>query len=85
MFSAKKKDWKKLYELAREWINLNLKSEMKINNYKIIEYKFPILKLELNVWSGTYIRSIWYHIWKQLGLWWTLKVLHRKNIWNFEL
>jgi tRNA pseudouridine55 synthase len=49
MFSAKKKNGKKLYELARQGIDLKLKQKMKINSYEILEYNFPKLKLRLNV------------------------------------
>jgi len=85
MFSAKKKDGKKLYELARKWIDLNLKQIMKINSYEVLEYNFPKLKLRLDVGSGTYIRSIWYWLWKKLNLWWTLTMLHRESIGPFSL
>jgi len=85
MFSAKKKDGKKLYELAREGIDLKLKQKMKINSYEILEYDFPKLKLRLNVWSGTYIRSIGYWLWQQLGLGWTLTMLHRESIGPFKM
>ena len=85
MFSAKKKDGKKLYELAREGIDLKLKQTMKINSYDILEYNFPKLKLRLNVGSGTYIRSIGYHLGQQFWLWWTLTMLHRESIGPFKL
>ena len=85
MFSAKKKDGKKLYELAREGIDLKLKQKMKINSYEILEYDFPKLKLRLNVWSGTYIRSIGYWLGQQLGLGWTLTMLHRESIGPFKM
>ncbi len=82
-FSAKKLKWKRLYELAREWKELNLEKEMKINSYEILDYNFPYLKLKLNVWKWTYIRSIWYWLGKQFNLWWALKELRRIKIGNF--
>jgi len=85
MFSAKKIKWKKLYELAREGIDLKLEKEMKVNSYKILNYAFPKLTLRLNVWSWTYIRSIGYWLGKQFDLWWTLTKLHRESIWNISL
>lgn len=48
-FSAKKKDGKKLYELARAGIEVNETREMIVNSYEILEYNFPILKLKLDV------------------------------------
>jgi len=85
MFSAKKRDGKKLYELARQGIDLKLKQIMKINSYEILDYSFPKLKLRLNVGSGTYIRSIWYYLGQQLWLGGTLTMLHRESIWPFKL
>lgn len=79
-FSAKKKNWKKLYDLWRDGIVLDEKREMKIYWYEIIDYSFPILRLRLDVWSGTYIRSIWYWLWKELGLWWILTELRRYKV-----
>ena len=85
MFSAKKKDGKKLYELARQGIDLKLTQKMKVNSYEILDYNFPKLKLKLNVGSGTYIRSIWYWLGQQLWLWWTLTMLHRESIGPFKM
>jgi len=84
-FSAKKKDGKKLYELAREWIQNIENKTMKINWYEVLEYSFPNLKLKLDVWSGTYIRSIWYRLWQQFWVWWILKELRRESIWEYNL
>ncbi len=84
-FSAKKKDGKKLYELAREWIQNIENKPMKVNWYEILEYSFPKLKLKLDVWSGTYIRSIWYRLWKKFWIGWILTELRRISIWNYNL
>lgn len=84
-FSAKKKNWKKLYELARQWEKIIENKIMKINWYEIIDYSFPILKLKLDVWSGTYIRSVWYRLWQQFWLWWILTKLRRISIKNYNI
>ena len=84
-FSAKKKDWKKLYELARKWEKIIENKLMKINWYEILDYSFPILELKLDVWSGTYIRSIWYWLWREFNLWWILTKLRRISIKDFEI
>jgi hypothetical protein len=84
-FSAKKKDWKKLYDLARKWEQIVENRLMKTNWYKILDYKFPLLKLELDVGSWTYIRSIWHWLWEQFWLWWILTMLRRKRIWKYKL
>ncbi|OGM11168.1 tRNA pseudouridine(55) synthase TruB, partial [Candidatus Woesebacteria bacterium RBG_16_34_12] len=59
VYSAIKIKGRKAYELARRSISLSL-SPRKIIIYKIklLEYKFPILKIETVVSSGTYIRAL---------------------------
>ncbi len=84
-FSAKKINWKKMYELARSGQTLTETRIMKCSKFEIISYDFPILKLRLAVWSGTYIRSIWYRTWQEFGLWWILTELRRNKIWWLDL
>jgi len=84
-FSAKKKDGKKRYELARKWEQEIEYKPMKVLSYKILDYNFPELNIELQVWSGTYIRSIGYRLGQELGLWWILTQLRRTEIWKFDI
>lgn len=84
-FSAKKVKWQKLYELARKWIDAQETRIMKIYNYKIINWSFPKLELEISVWSGTYIRSIAYWLWKQLWLGGILTSLRRTQIGKLDI
>lgn len=59
IFSAKKINGKKMYELARKGKNIDIKKEkITINNIKILKYKYPFLELEIDCSKGTYIRSI---------------------------
>lgn len=83
-FASKKVDWKKLYEYAREWNPYKLLSDMTVNSYQIINYSFPILELKLDVWSGTYVRTIWHLIWEKFGIGWTLTSLRRLSIWKWD-
>lgn len=84
-FSAKKKDGKKLYELARNWNQIIENKLMKTYWYEILNYDFPILKLKLDVWSGTYIRSIWHRLWEQFQLGGILTELRRIRVWEYDL
>ena len=84
-FSAKKKDWKRMYNLARDGKVLNEEREMKVCSYDILEYDFPKLRLSLNVWSWTYIRSIWYWLWQQFWLGWILTELRRLKVGERDL
>ena len=84
-FSAKKKDGKKLYELARNWNQIIENKLMKTYWYEILEYNFPTLKLKLDVWSWTYIRSIWHRLWEQFWLGGILTELRRIRVWEYKL
>jgi len=84
-FSAKKKNGKKLYELARAGVEVNESREMVINSYDIIFYNFPVLKLKLDVGSGTYIRSIGYWLGQELGLGGILTSLRRTKIADVDI
>ncbi len=58
MFSAKKQNGKKLYELARKGIEIKRPSvEVEVET-KLISYSYPYVKLHIACSSGTYIRSI---------------------------
>jgi tRNA pseudouridine55 synthase len=84
-FSAKKKNWKRSYELARKGQQELSYKEMKIYGFQVLEYNFPVLKISLDVWSGTYIRSIAYWLGQQFWLGWILTDLRRTQIWNWEI
>ncbi len=84
-FSAKKKDWKKLYDLARKWEQIIENRLMKTYGYEVLDYNFPELRLRLNVGSWTYIRSIWHRLGEQFWLGWILTMLRRIRIWSYKL
>ncbi len=83
-FSAKKKDWQKLYDLARKWEWIFEDRVMKINNYEILNYDFPTLKLQLDVGSWSYIRSIGYWLGQEFNNGWLLTSLRRESIWKYH-
>jgi tRNA pseudouridine55 synthase len=84
-FSAKKKDWKKLYDLARKWEQIVENRIMKTYGYEVLDYNFPELKLRLDVGSWTYIRSIWHLLWEQFCLEWILTMLRRIRVWDYKM
>lgn len=84
-FSAKKQNGKRLYKDARKGKAEIQEKAMKIYNYQIIDYHFPLLKIKLEVGSGTYIRSIGYRLGQQLGLGGALIELERTKIGNRQL
>ena len=84
-FSAKKKDWKKLYDLARKWEQIIENRLMKTYGYEVLDYNFPELRLRLDVGSWTYIRSIWHWLGEQFWFGWILTMLRRTRVWDYKL
>ena len=60
MFSAKKVSGKKLYELARQGIEIAREAQKVTLSISIIEYSYPFLTLDVSCSKGTYIRSLAY-------------------------
>jgi tRNA pseudouridine55 synthase len=86
VFSAKKIGGKKLYELARKGIKVELKPQrVKIYEISILEYKFPYLKIKVKCSSGTYIRSLANDIGKKLGCGAYVEELIRTKIGEFSI
>lgn len=86
MFSAKKIKGKKLYDLARQGIEVERQPvDIEIFNINLIEYNYPELKIETKVTSGTYIRSLGHDIGKKLGVGAYLTALQRTSIGEFSL
>jgi tRNA pseudouridine55 synthase len=84
-FSAKKKEWKRSYHLARKGLQDIDYKDMKIYWFDILKYNFPVLELSLDVGSGTYIRSIAYRLGQQFWLGWILTGLRRTKIADWEI
>ena len=84
-FSAKRVKGKRLYELARSWKQINLTKKMLIYDIKLIEYTFPLLKIKVEVWWWTYIRSLAFVIGRYFGLGGTLTYLRRIQVGNIRL
>ena len=59
IYSAKKIDGKRAYDLARENKEFQLKSvNVFIDNIELLEYDYPYFKIKTSVSKGTYIRAI---------------------------
>lgn len=85
-YSALKINWKKSYELAREWKEVNLISrEQEILKIDIIFFEYPKLSLKAKVSAWTYIRSIAADLWNIIWSWWYVSKLRRTKIWNFDV
>ena len=68
MYSAKKINGKKLYELAREGIEVERQpNKIEIYNIELLSYEYPHLEIRVNCSTGTYIRTLAHDIGQQLG------------------
>ncbi|MEI7558930.1 MAG: hypothetical protein WCJ45_09525 [bacterium] len=67
-FSAKKIAGKRSYDDAREGKIREETKVMKVQKYYILKYEFPLLQIQIDVGSGTYIRSIAYRLGQQFGM-----------------
>lgn len=67
MFSAKKIEGKKLYELARQGITIERQAVPVTLHCEIIDYTYPKLTLKVDCSKGTYIRSLAYDLGVVLG------------------
>ena len=86
MFSAKKVNGKKLYELARKNIEIERKpSEIEIFDLELIEYGWPLLKIKVHCSSGTYIRSLAFDFGRELNCGAYLKGLRRSKIGEYNV
>lgn len=85
MFSAKKVNGKKLYELARKGIEIERKAETVTVQIELLHYEYPYMSIRVSCSKGTYIRSLAADIGKALGCGAHLSDLSRTRSGAFSL
>jgi tRNA pseudouridine55 synthase len=86
MYSAKKIDGKKLYELARQGKEIEREpSKIIIHEIKLLNFDYPSLEIRVACSSGTYIRSLAHDIGQELGMGAYLEKLKRTKIGEHDL
>ena len=86
IFSAIKKDGKRLYELARKGETTEIKERtVTISSFEITEIKLPEVGFRIICSKGTYIRSIAFDYGKALNSGGYLSALRRTKIGNFSV
>ena len=86
VFSALKKGGKRLYEFAREGLNIDVPSrKVVIRNFEITQIKFPEIDFKVNCSKGTYIRSLVYDYGKSINSGAYLSALRRTKIGEFSI
>lgn len=85
MYSALKVNGKKLYELAREGIEIERKARtVTILDIQIKEMNLPRVRMEVSCSKGTYIRTLCHDIGERLGCGACMEELIRTRVSSFE-
>jgi tRNA pseudouridine55 synthase len=85
MFSAKKVQGKKLYDLARKGLSIEREPVKVTLTTRLLRYEYPELEIEVSCSKGTYIRSIADDLGKLLGSFAHLSKLSRTRSGAFTL
>ena len=85
MFSAKKHQGKKLYELAREGKEIERAPSIVTIKTELLGYEYPYIDLRINASKGTYIRTIAFDLGRRLGSCATVSSLKRTRQGPFIL
>ena len=85
MYSALKINGKKLYELAREGIEIERKARtVHFYEISILEVKLPLVRMEVTCSKGTYIRTLCHDIGEKLGCHGCMEQLIRTRVGQFD-
>ncbi|MFT6870372.1 MAG: tRNA pseudouridine55 synthase [Paraglaciecola sp.] len=86
IFSAIKKDGKRLYELARKGETTEIKARtVTVSHFEITKIDLPNVEVKIVCSKGTYIRSLAYDFGKALNSGAHLSALRRTKIGNFSV
>jgi len=86
MYSALKVNGKKLYELARQGIEVERKARpVVIHEINVLEMNLPRIRMEVHCSKGTYIRTLCHDIGEKLGCGACMEELIRTKVSRFEI
>ena len=85
MYSAKKINGKKLYDLARKGEVVERKPCKVTLTTEILDYSYPHLRIRVKCTKGTYIRSIAFDLGNMLGCFAHLSNLQRTASGSFKI
>lgn len=86
VFSAIKKDGKRLYEYAREGLDVEIKPRLvEIEEFEIVEIAMPVVRFRVVCSKGTYIRSLAHDFGRALDSGAHLSALRRTKIGEFHV
>ena len=85
-YSAKKINGKRLYKLARQGVDVNIKPvEVFVNYFKVIDIHLPFFTAEIKCSTGTYIRALARDVGNKLDTGAYLSSLRRTAIGDFNV
>ena len=86
IYSAKRINGRRAYNMARENIDFEIKSvNVCVNDIELLEYNYPFFKIKTSVSKGTYIRAIIRDIGEITGNFAYTKELRRTAIGDFTI
>ena len=86
MYSAKKIDGQKLYELARKGVEIEREAKaVHVHTFKLLDYTAPELTVEVACSAGTYVRVLAHDLGEALGCGAFLKALRRTAAGPFHI
>lgn len=86
IYSAIKQEGKRLFLKARKGIEVEVRpKEVEVYDIKLLEFNLPLIKIEVTVSKGTYIRSLAYDIGKKLNSGAYLDHLIRSKIGDYTI
>lgn len=86
LFSAKKVNGKRAYEIARAGDTVELKpKEITVYEFNVLKYEYPVVQCSVVCSSGTYIRTLINDLGIKLDTLATAKSLRRVSIGNFNV
>lgn len=85
-YSAKKISGKKAYELARQGVEVEIPaSKVTAYSLRLLEYDYPNFRLECEVSSGFYVRSLVHDLGERLGVGATVEEVRRMRVGAFRI
>lgn len=86
VYSAVKQDGKRLFLKARKGIEVEVKpKEIEVYDIRLIEFNLPLIKVEVRVSKGTYIRTLAFDIGKRLNSGAYLDHLVRSKVGDYSI
>ena len=86
VFSAIKKDGKRLYEYARQGLEVSVEPrQVHVDSFRIINFQLPDVDFEIACSKGTYIRSLAYDFGQKLDSGGHLVALRRTKIGSYDV